>query len=132
MSENGVKEFPKKRIYKRRSLVPDKKNDPVKASGLPPEDLEAFRNLMPKLSPKGREIVSLLLKAFNERGEINPNQLLQTLNLYASQEKNNNLTPLLNMLPLLTSSLGSQQGQGINPAILTSLLGMLMSNRPRD
>jgi hypothetical protein len=130
MSENEVKGLPKKRVYKRRSTVPDKEFVPVNSNGLPPEDLEAFRNLLPKLSPKGREIVSLLLKAFNEKGEVNPNQLLQTVNLYASQEKSNNLAPLLNMLPLLTSSLGNQQG--INPAVLTSLLGMLMSNRPRD
>ena len=137
MSNHEVKDFPKKRIYKRLGPSQNRQNAQAQPSGLPPEDLAVFRELMPKLSPKGQEIISLLVKVFNEKGEINPNQLLQMVNQYTDQGKSSpqknfqsqNLSPLLSMLPLLTSSLGNQS---INPTVLASLLSMLAANRPRD
>lgn len=137
MSDREVNGVPKKRIYKRRSPVQQSQDQQKQSGGLTPEDLAAFRELAPKLSPKGQEIVALLIKVFNEQGELNPNQLLETINNFTGQDKSspkknsqtNNLTPLLSMLPLLTSSLGNQ---GINPTVLASLLSMLATNQPRD
>ena len=138
MSTHEVnKDFPKKRIYKRLGPSQNRQQAQTQPSGLPPEDLTAFQELIPKLSPKGQEIISLLVRIFNEKGEINPNQLLQMVNQYTGQEKSgpqknfqsHNLSPLLSMLPLLTSSLGNQS---INPTVLASLLSMLAANRPRD
>jgi|SRR5690554_1013955 len=130
MSENEEKIFPTKRVYKRRSSV--KKPDPEQKSGtgLPPEDLEAFRELVPKLSPKGQEILNLLLKIFNQDGTLNTDQLLQLIHLYVGQSQNPALSQLMSILPLLssTSFAGNQQ---LNPALLTGLLGMLMPNRPK-
>ena len=137
MSEYEVKKFPKKRVYKRRSATQEKERPqpPPPAKGLPPEDLAAFRELAPKLSPKGQEVIALLIKVFNEKGELNTDQLLQLIGNYTGQEKsgpqrshqNPNLSPLISMLPLLTSSLGNQ---GINPTILASIVSMLAANRP--
>ncbi|NLW56246.1 MAG: hypothetical protein GX050_06470 [Firmicutes bacterium] len=137
MAEREVNGAPKKRIYKRRSPVQPSQEGPKHSSGLTPEDLAAFRVLAPKLSPTGQEIVALLIKVFNEHGELNPEQLLELINNFAGREKSspkksaqtNQLTPLLNMLPLLTSSLGNQ---GLNPTVLASLLSMLAANNSRD
>ncbi|HHT49136.1 MAG TPA: hypothetical protein GXZ98_07580 [Firmicutes bacterium] len=135
MSDHEVKNFPKKRVYKRRSATQEKSPPPSPPKGLPPEDLAAFRELAPKLSPKGQEVVALLIKVFNEKVELNTDQLLQLIGNYTGQEKssphrnqqNPNLSPLISMLPLLTSSLGNQ---GINPTVLASLVSMLAANRP--
>src|SRR5690606_15797187 len=114
MSDHEVKDFPKKRIYRRRSAAQAKPQPSTPTKGLPPEDLAAFQELAPKLSPKGQEVIALLVKVFNEKGELNTDQLLQLISGYTGQEKNNpqksppNLSPLIGMLPLLTSSLGNQ------------------------
>ncbi|NLY91481.1 MAG: hypothetical protein GX081_07720 [Firmicutes bacterium] len=138
MSEHEVKKFPKKRVYKRRSATQEKPQPqppPLPPKGLSPDDLAAFRELAPKLSPKGQELIALLIKVFNEKGELNTDQLLQLIGNYTGQEKsgpqrshqNPNLSPIISMLPLLTSSLGNQ---GINPTILASIVSMLAANRP--
>ncbi|HEY8391673.1 MAG TPA: hypothetical protein VIL83_02995 [Capillibacterium sp.] len=139
MSEHEVKKFPKKRVYKRRSATQEKPQPPpapsAPAKGLSPEDLAAFRELAPRLSPKGQELVALLIKVFNEKGELNTDQLFQLISNYTGQEKNSparshsnpNLSPLISMLPLLTSSLSNQ---GINPTVLASIVSMLAANRP--
>ncbi len=137
MSDHEVKNIPKKRIYRRRSAAQTKPQPSTPAKGLPPEDLAAFQELVPKLSPKGQEVIALLLKVFNEKGELNTEQLLQLINNYAAPVKNHaqknpanpNLTPLISMLPLLTSSLSNQ---GLNPTVLASLVSMLAASRPRD
>ena len=137
MSDHEVKSFPKKRIYRRRSAAQAKPQPSMPTKGLPPEDLAAFQELAPKLSPKGQEVIALLVKVFNEKGELNTNQLLQLISNYTGQEKsspqknpsNPNLSPLIGMLPLLTSSLGNQ---GLNPTVLASLVSMLAASRPRD
>ena len=147
MSDHEVKSFPKKRIYKRRSAdrvgteaqaqPQPQLSPPPPSKGLPPEDLAAFQELATKLSPKGQEVIALLVKVFNEKGELNTDQLLQIIGNYTGQEKNvsakqhqnPNLAPLISMLPLLTSSLGNQ---GINPTVLASLVSMLAANRPRE
>lgn len=139
MSDHEVNSFPKKRIYKRRSAAQARPEPPppTPTKGLPPEDLAALQELAPKLSPKGQEVIALLVKVFNEKGELNTDQLLQLIGNYTGQEKsgpqknhqNPNLSPLISMLPLLTSSLGNQ---GINPTVLASLVSMLAVNRPRD
>lgn len=139
MSEPEVNKFPKKRVYKRRSATQEKPQTPpappVPPKGLSPEDLAAFRELAPKLSPKGQELIALLIKVFNEKGELNTDQLVQLISSYAGQEKNSpsknhptpNLSPLISMLPLLTSSLSNQ---GLNPTVLASIVSMLAANRP--
>jgi len=137
MSDHEVNSFPKKRIYRRRSTAQARPKPSPPPKGLPPEDLAAFQELTPKLSPKGQEVIALLVKVFNEKGELNTDQLLQLISNYTGQEKgsppknhhNPNLTPLIGMLPLLTSSLGNQ---GLNPTVLASLVSMLAANRPRD
>ncbi|HBL36142.1 MAG TPA: hypothetical protein DDZ55_04985 [Firmicutes bacterium] len=143
MSDHEVKSFPKKRIYKRRSISqtqpPTEPPSSTPSKGLPPEDLAALLELAPKLSPKGQEVIGLLLKVFNEKGELNTDQLLQLISNYNGQAinappKNNpnpnpNLSSVISMLPLLTSSLGNQ---GINPTVLASLVSMLAANRPRE
>ena len=81
MSDQEEKSYPKKRIYKRRSISqaqpqaepPDSSTPP---RGLPPEDLAALSELAPKLSPKGQEVIGLLVKVFNEKGELNTDQLI--------------------------------------------------------
>ncbi|HHT06801.1 MAG TPA: hypothetical protein GXZ97_11120 [Hydrogenispora sp.] len=137
MSDHEVKSFPKKRIYRRRSAAQAKPQPSMPKKGLPPEDLAAFQELAPKLSPKGQEVIALLVKVFNEKGELNTDQLLQLISNYTGPEKNNaqknpsnpNLSSLIGMLPLLTSSLGNQS---LNPTVLASLVSMLAASRPRD
>ncbi len=137
MSEREVSGAPKKRVYRRRRPVPPSQNGQKQTGGLTPEDLAAFRELAPKLSPTGQEIIALIIKVFNEHGELNPDQLLGMINNFANRHQSspkkssqaNNLTPLLSMLPLLTSSLGNQ---GLNPTVLASLLSMLATNNTRD
>lgn len=141
MSDQEEKSYPKKRIYKRRSISqaqpqaePDLSTPP---KGLPPQDLAALSELVPKLSPKGQEVIGLLIKVFNEKGELNTDQLIQLISNFNGQEKNApaknnpnpNLSSVISMLPLLTSSLGNQ---GMNPTVLASLVSMLAANRPRD
>jgi len=137
MSDQEVNRFPKKRIYRRRRTVQPKPQPSMPTKGLPPEDLAAFQELAPKLSPKGQEVIALLVKVFNEKGELNTEQLLKLIGNYTSPEKSNpqkntsapNLSPLIGMLPLLTSSLGNQ---GLNPTVLAGLVSMLAASRPRD
>jgi hypothetical protein len=131
MSENEEKIFPRKRVYKRRSA--EKRGDPEatkKTAGLPLEDLEALRELMPRLTPKGQEVLGLLLKVFDQDGQLNTEQLLQLINFYVGQSPNPALQQLMSLWPLISSA--SQGGnQPINPALLTGLLGMMMPNRPK-
>ncbi|NLM36991.1 MAG: hypothetical protein GX202_02550 [Firmicutes bacterium] len=137
MSDHEGKSFPKKRVYRRRNAGQTKPEPSTPAKGLPPEDLAAFQELVPKLSPKGQEVIALLMKAFNEKGELNTEQLLQLINNYAAPVKNTtqknpanpNLAPLIGMLPLITSSLNNQS---LNPTVLASLVSMLAASRPRD
>lgn len=129
MSENEEKIFPKRRVYRRR-LSTRKLSAGTPRKGLPPEDLQAFRELAPKLSPQGREVINLLLKVFNEKGEFNIEQLLNLVNMYAGQTQNSSLGQLLNLLPLFSAS--AQGGnQMLSPALLAGLLSALIPNRPR-
>lgn len=131
MSENEEKIFPRKRVYKRRSAEKRGDAEPTKkTAGLPLEDLEALRELMPKLTPKGQEVLSLLLKVFDQNGQLNTDQLLQLINFYVGQSPNPALQQLMSLWPLISSA--SQGGnQPFNPALLTGLLGMMMPNRPK-
>ena len=105
-----------------------KEQTSASSSGLPPEDLALLRELAPRLSPKGREIIHLVLAVFGQSGPPDLNTLLQMAGLLGG---NNSLSSLANIMPLITSLTGNQSGgQGLNPAVLASLLNLLSSNRP--
>ena len=95
---------------------------------LTPEDLVLLREVAPKLSPKGREIIHLLLTVFGRGGPPDLNSLLQMAGLLGGD---NSLSSLATMMPLISSLPGNQSGnQGLNPAMLAGLLNLLSSNRP--
>lgn len=125
MSENEEKDFSRKRIYRRRSSVVETKKSPTAPKGLTPEDLEAFQDLSPRLSPQGREVITLMLKVFTDKGELDTEQLMKLISIYAGRTKHSSLAPLLNILPFLVSS-SDGQSPSTNPAVLASLLGMLI------
>jgi len=130
MSENEEKIFPRKRVYKRRSIGKTENEELQKKAGLPPEDLEALRELAPKLSHKGQEVLNLLLKVFDQNGQLNTDQLWQLISFYVGQSQSPALQQLMTLWPFITSA--SHGGnQPFNPALLTSLLGMMMPNRPK-
>lgn len=123
MSENA---FPRKRIYRRRSSMVETKKSPSAPRGLTPEDLEAFQDLSHRLSPQGREVITLMLKVFTDKGELDTEQLMKLISIYAGQTKHSSLAPLLNILPFLVSPSQGGQSPSTNPALLASLLGMLI------
>jgi hypothetical protein len=93
------------------------------STGLTPTDLALLRELAPKLSPKGREIVHLLLAVFSRDGRLDLNTLLQMAGLMGGD---NSLSSSLATIMPLISTLGNQSGnQGLNPAMLASLLNLL-------
>ncbi|NLY89257.1 MAG: hypothetical protein GX085_06505 [Firmicutes bacterium] len=99
------------------------------SSGLTPGDLALLRELAPKLSPKGREIVHLVLAVFGRGGPPDLNSLLQMAGLLGGDGSLS--SSLATIMPLITSLAGNQSGnQGLNPAMLASLLNLLSSNKP--
>ena len=93
------------------------------STGLSPSDLALLRELAPKLSPKGREIINLLLAVFSRDGRPDLNALLQMAGLKGGD---NSLSSLTTIMPLISSLTGNQSGnQGLNPAMLASLLNLL-------
>lgn len=104
----------------------------TQSHGLTPEDLALFRELTPKLSPKGREIIHLLLSVFGGEGGLDLNSLLQMVSHFGGNNSNSSLSSsLTTIMPLLSSLSGNQSGnQGLNPMVLTSLLNLLSSSRP--
>lgn len=93
------------------------------STGLSPSDLALLRELAPKLSPKGREIINLLLAVFSRDGRPDLNALLQMAGLMGGD---NSLSSLTTIMPLISSLTGNQSGnQGLNPAMLASLLNLL-------
>lgn len=136
MSDNGNNEKEEKTLPRRlayRSRSPEKQVE-KHVNGLTPGDLELLRQLAPKLSPRGRQIISLVLTVFDQEGNVNLNQLLQIISPYAGGNKSTPSSSLMNLLPLISSLAGSgNQGQGgaINPAALASIFSLL-TNKTHD
>ncbi|NLZ43995.1 MAG: hypothetical protein GX894_03985 [Clostridia bacterium] len=103
--------------------TPNPSSTGLTSSGLSPSDLALLRELAPKLSPKGREIINLLLAVFSRDGRPDLNALLQMAGLKGGD---NSLSSLTTIMPLISSLTGNQSGnQGLNPAMLASLLNLL-------
>ena len=93
-------------------------------AGLTPEDLALLREVAPKLSPRGLEIIHLLLAVFGRGGPPDLNSLLQMAGLLGGD--NSLSSSLATIMPLLTTLARNQGGnQGLNPAMLASLLNLL-------
>ncbi len=127
--EKNEETLQRKLTYKRRS--PGKPNEVEKKDpiGLTPEDLALLRELAPRLSPKGRQMINLVLIVFDQERKADLNQLLQIISPYVGGSPSTPSSSLMELLPLLSSLAGNGnpgQSGGINPAALAGLFSLLL------